>query len=1020
MKKLLLLLPFYLLFTPVFAQSPALFNYQGVARDAGGNVLANQAIGLQMDVRQTTPTGIVVYSETHAATTNAFGLFNIKIGGGTPQLGTLGGIDWGNGPYFTEVSLDATGGTSYVSMGVSQLLSVPYALYAENSGTAGPAGVDGVDGATGPTGADGINGTNGVDGVTGATGLAGTNGTDGATGATGATGSAGTNGLDGATGATGATGLAGTNGTDGATGATGATGSAGTNGLDGTDGINGTNGTDGVDGTDGATGATGATGLAGTNGVDGVDGATGSTGLAGTNGLDGATGATGATGLAGTNGLDGTTGPTGPAGDAASGNTLDEAYDQGGAGLGNVITATDGAVSIEGQDGFQVTGTYGSGDAILLSGADARMFFNPKKAAFRAGYVNAAQWDNTNVGSYSAAMGGNTEASGNYSFAMGYLATASGNYSIALGDQSTASGEDAIAFGDMTIASGNRSTAISGGTASGFTSIAIGDNTASGDRSLALGFLSEASGTYSSVMGFSGNAIGEYSTVIGTATASGEHSLAMVGGNASGKSSTAMGITTAKSFAEMAIGRNNTTYTPNNTLAWDPGDRLFVVGNGANGSARSNAMVILKNGNTGFGISIPTAKLDVVGTVKIADGSQGAGKVLSSDANGLASWVTLAVGSTLDASYDFGGAGAGNTINATDGAVSIAGQDGFQVTGSFGVGDDILLSGAGTRMFFNPKKAAFRVGSVSAAQWNNASVGNYSVAMGYNTTAPSYAETAIGSYSTTYTPVSTNSWNAADRLFVIGNGVSATPSDAMVVLKNGKTGFGTATPEANVHVRHTGDASIWIEGDANNVGEDDNAWLKITQDGGAIGSIIGHTGAADVDPEGNAYADALINSLLIGTTTDGAPLQLGTNDAARLTINSIGFVGIGTNTPIYALEVNGSAGKPGGGSWVNTSDKRLKQDVKPYTDGLQQLLAIKPITYHYNEKSGFDTKPEYVGVLAQDLKEVAPYMVGTYDKEGSEFYNVDNSAMTYMLINAVQELKEIVDRQQKEIEALKK
>ena len=142
----------------IFAQAPHLMNYQGVARDNAGNVLANQALGLQVDIHQATTSGIIVFSETHAANTNAFGLFNVKIGGGTPQSGTLASIDWANGPYFSEVGIDATGGTNYQSMGVSQLLSVPYALFAENSGTPGPqgpTGANGLDGATGATGPQG-------------------------------------------------------------------------------------------------------------------------------------------------------------------------------------------------------------------------------------------------------------------------------------------------------------------------------------------------------------------------------------------------------------------------------------------------------------------------------------------------------------------------------------------------------------------------------------------------------------------------------------------------------------------------------------------------------------------------------------------------------------------------------------------------------------------------------------------------------------------------------------------------
>lgn len=119
-----------------------------------------------------------------------------------------------------------------------------------------------------------------------------------------------------------------------------------------------------------------------------------------------------------------------------------------------------------------------------------------------------------------------------------------------------------------------------------------------------------------------------------------------------------------------------------------------------------------------------------------------------------------------------------------------------------------------------------------------------------------------------------------------------------------------------------------------------------------------------------------------------------------------GGLGIGTTIPGFLFEVNGAAGKPGGGSWATSSDARLKKDIQPYNDGLASLLKINPVTYHYNEKSGYDTKPEYVGVLAQELKEVAPYMIGSSQKNGETYYTVDNSAMTYMLINAMKEQQE--------------
>ncbi len=139
-------------------------------------------------------------------------------------------------------------------------------------------------------------------------------------------------------------------------------------------------------------------------------------------------------------------------------NTLDQAYDEGGAGAGRTITTTDGAVTIAGEDGFLVTGTIGSGD-VVPSGAGTKMFFNPRKAAFRAGIVNGTQWDDASIGDASTAIGWNTIASGQYSTAIGYETDATGTQSIAIGVGATASGEQSVAMVNAT-ASGSYSTAI--------------------------------------------------------------------------------------------------------------------------------------------------------------------------------------------------------------------------------------------------------------------------------------------------------------------------------------------------------------------------------------------------------------------------------------------------------------------------------------------------------------------------------------------------------------------------------
>lgn len=114
-----------------FGQSPEAFKYQAVVRDGSNAILASQSVGMQLIIHQGTPGGTAVYTETFAPTTNAYGLVNIEIGTGT-TTDDFSTIDWANGPYYIETAADLTGGTSYATMGTSQLVSVPYALYAKN------------------------------------------------------------------------------------------------------------------------------------------------------------------------------------------------------------------------------------------------------------------------------------------------------------------------------------------------------------------------------------------------------------------------------------------------------------------------------------------------------------------------------------------------------------------------------------------------------------------------------------------------------------------------------------------------------------------------------------------------------------------------------------------------------------------------------------------------------------------------------------------------------------------------
>ncbi len=132
---------------PLGAQAPQSFNYQSIIRDGSGELVTDQQVGVQISILQGSALGMAVYEETHSPSTNLNGLATLTIGEGTPVTGIFSDIDWAAGPYFLKTETDPTGETSYSISSISQLLSVPYALFAENvlnSPTNPPAAVSSV------------------------------------------------------------------------------------------------------------------------------------------------------------------------------------------------------------------------------------------------------------------------------------------------------------------------------------------------------------------------------------------------------------------------------------------------------------------------------------------------------------------------------------------------------------------------------------------------------------------------------------------------------------------------------------------------------------------------------------------------------------------------------------------------------------------------------------------------------------------------------------------------------------
>jgi hypothetical protein len=253
MKKILLFIAVFAGLAANAQAPPQGINYQAVARDNTGSILANATISIKFSIINDLVNNVTLYQETHTnVVTNQFGLFSLVIGQGTQSGGTLPNftaIPWGTVTPYLKV--EANPGTGFIDMGTMKFWSVPYAMYAGNGGGGG---------VTGPTGPPGVAGAAGQNGSTGPQGPAGP------AGPTGQQGQQGLIGPGGAAGPTGPQGQQGAQGPAGAPGAAGAQGPQGNVGPTGPGGLNGATGATGVAGPTGPTGANGATGAQGPTG----------------------------------------------------------------------------------------------------------------------------------------------------------------------------------------------------------------------------------------------------------------------------------------------------------------------------------------------------------------------------------------------------------------------------------------------------------------------------------------------------------------------------------------------------------------------------------------------------------------------------------------------------------------------------------------------------------------------------------------------------------------------------------
>lgn len=444
--------------------------------------------------------------------------------------------------------------------------------------------------------------------------------------------------------------------------------------------------------------------------------------------------------------------------------------------------------------------SFSGGYSSLAYGANSFAFGSNDSAlgnsSIAIGYASARKDGSISIGAsavsngiYSVSLGTDVGAYGDYSLALGSIARANGNYSTAfhnstsnglnsfsaiagvadgsyalsIGQYSNATSLNAIAIGTNVTASDTNSLAIGGlgTTASGNYSKAFGYlATASGNHSTAIGDNILASGDYSFALGIGGNASGKNAVTLTNSTsfASGDFSLATGNGStASGKYSTSMGLgTVAKAYGSFSVGTYN-----ENTDSPDPNvpastDKIFQIGIGDGNpiNGKVSAMTVLRNGNVGIGTSflLPSAKLEVNGTFKLTDGSQGLNKVLTSDANGLASWQSAgALGGywTLSGIKLYNNSGVRIGIGTTNPLARLHVADSSVVFVSNGDPFNTTpqpppVSGAGGRLMWYSDKLAFRVGNAGSNEWDKDSIGIYSIAMGSGPKATALSSVAIG------------------------------------------------------------------------------------------------------------------------------------------------------------------------------------------------------------------------------------------------------------------------------------
>ena len=247
-----------------------------------------------------------------------------------------------------------------------------------------------------------------------------------------------------------------------------------------------------------------------------------------------------------------------------------------------------------------------------------------------------------------------------------------------------------------------------------------------------------------------------------------------------------------------------------------------------------------------------------------------------------------------------------------------------------------------------------------------------------------------------------------------------TISYGQIKVVDGKVGVGTNAPNAKLHVYNDAYTGIFVQS-LNN-----SAQVRLR----APNKAIVFDGFAGVQ-QGVMQVDSATTQFIWKNDMNGRFFWL--TNGFRMVFTSDGRLGVGTPTPSHSLHVAGSAFKNDGSTtWLTASDRRLKKDINKYTDGLDKVLQIEPVRFTYTGKGGTKDGQVAIGIIAQELQKIAPYMIGEVELSDEQqtiigkygvpsekmintktYLSYDATALPYMLLNAIKEQHKLI--QEKEL-----